>query len=324
SGGAEFKHLGLFWSVKNSVLSNRCNKSAFSEGLLSKPTWTKRELFAAAGHASIGNDVALQHPKLRALGDILRRVAGSKQSSWDSPLQLTCREDQAKITDGASFTSSGSTGSESWELAASSTAWKGAQLNYHINRLELVALSRLVLWLVDNLGAKPPPTLKLIIFNCDSSVVLNWVRRGRTSTKTTERLSVKRMLNNINELLCALGDSGITISYKKIEGALNERADELSRLVQQFGFDDMFGLNIEKTGIIAAVTAQQHCEIEKVGAPEISPEERQRYMVAQREKGQRDISHVIAENEDTQRPPKFTFERVSSIRDESNFNTHIT
>ncbi|KAF4648290.1 hypothetical protein FOL46_003111, partial [Perkinsus olseni] len=261
--GEEFKHLGMLWTIKD---------------LLSQSVWTKRELFAAAGHASVGNDILLQHPELRALGDLLRRLAGSKQSSWDSPLAIC-----GSATDNS--TASDMDGNlPSWELAASSTTWKGAQLVYHINRLELVSLSRLVLWIVDTLGSSPPAPLRTIVFNCDSSVVLNWVRRGRTSTKTTERLSVKRILNNVNELLCALSDGGIVIRYKKIEGGLNQRADGLSRLVQEYQYDDIFSSN-KVVDDVDVVTRGGRSSVPPPSGnsdvPSIPPEVRQRFIDAQ-------------------------------------------
>ncbi|KAF4648262.1 hypothetical protein FOZ61_002943, partial [Perkinsus olseni] len=272
--GEEFKHLGMLWTIKD---------------LLSQSVWTKRELFAAAGHASVGNDILLQHPELRALGDLLRRLA---EIAYDDCYRCLVRLARIRLVLLAICGSAtdNSTASDmdgnlpSWELAASSTTWKGAQLVYHINRLELVSLSRLVLWIVDTLGSSPPAPLRTIVFNCDSSVVLNWVRRGRTSTKTTERLSVKRILNNVNELLCALSDGGIVIRYKKIEGGLNQRADGLSRLVQEYQYDDIFSSN-KVVDDVDVVTRGGRSSVPPPSGnsdvPSIPPEVRQRFIDAQ-------------------------------------------
>lgn len=145
----------------------------------------------------------------------------------------------AEVNQGSSTTST-TTGSE-WLLGSSAFHWKGAQLNasYHINRLELLSLSQLVLWLVDVLGTSLPCSLTKIVLSCDSKIALSWVRNGKASSRSTDRVAVKRMVNNINELLCSLAELGVQVVYRKVPGHSNTEADQLSRLLQEWKAQDV-------------------------------------------------------------------------------------
>lgn len=82
----------MLWQIDDGQLVLSCRKSSFPSSLLNVTIWSKRAIFAAAGCASTGSDPLYQHAETRALGDLLRRIAGSKSSKLDGLLPLTVKE----------------------------------------------------------------------------------------------------------------------------------------------------------------------------------------------------------------------------------------
>ncbi|EER02796.1 hypothetical protein Pmar_PMAR022222 [Perkinsus marinus ATCC 50983] len=134
---------------------------------------------------------------------------------------------------------------EVWDLAEQAGIWLStkAQRSWHINRKELAAIGKLMLYLHGMLCSHRtigPPISSIFVY-ADSQTALRWME-NRVGAKSIEKVAVQRLVCCINELVSDIRASGITVTYGKVEGALNP-ADRLSRLVEKWGLTASLGLD---------------------------------------------------------------------------------
>ncbi|EER13664.1 hypothetical protein Pmar_PMAR013086, partial [Perkinsus marinus ATCC 50983] len=134
---------------------------------------------------------------------------------------------------------------EVWDLAEQAGIWLStkAQRSWHINRKELAAIGKLMLYLHEmlcNHRTIGPPISSIFVY-ADSRTALRWME-NRVGAKSIEKVAVQRLVCCINELVSDIRARGITVTYGKVEGALNP-ADRLSRLVEKWGLTASLGLD---------------------------------------------------------------------------------
>ncbi|KAF4649617.1 hypothetical protein FOL47_001890, partial [Perkinsus chesapeaki] len=248
-----------------------------SNGLL-KSKWSKRDIYSVSATVSSGCDPLLIHGRERLAGDILKILCGvqAKGYGWDdefdilpsTPIHTTltrCFEvieqylkhdcvhmvHELQPQDELHIYVDASSVAWSWvmygfsvndaneyELQSAAGIFKGSQYNYHINRKELIALSKAVLAVHGALcGRREHPLVSRVIFYSDSQTVCRWTN-NKSSVKSVERVVVRRLTEAIRETIDDLKSVGTTVLVKKVDTKEN-RADELSRLPLLWGYDQL-------------------------------------------------------------------------------------
>ncbi|EER00970.1 hypothetical protein Pmar_PMAR004933, partial [Perkinsus marinus ATCC 50983] len=64
---------------------------------------------------------------------------------------------------------------------------------------------------------------------------LSWAELGHAGCSSTEKVMVKRLANNIRELLDEIQLYGVEVLMKKVTGEENAEADALSRILDNMG-----------------------------------------------------------------------------------------
>ncbi|KAF4648943.1 hypothetical protein FOL47_002623, partial [Perkinsus chesapeaki] len=240
--------------------------------------WTARLLLGIAGCGGTGVDPCRLHSDTRLAGDLLRSIAGKaakhgmdkevcietdvnkmnvvstcfgilEKASPDGCVhwcyggsKLECYVDASPIGYGWCISVLNEALVQQWALAEHAGVWWGSKTSYHINRKELIAISSLVLYLhgmICGQNTCSPPIESIVIY-ADSQTALRWLEK-RISSKSIEKVAVLRLVCCINELVSDIRTCGVTVTYKKIDGASNS-ADRLSRLIEKWGLVSSLGL----------------------------------------------------------------------------------
>ncbi|KAF4684476.1 hypothetical protein FOZ63_017562 [Perkinsus olseni] len=122
-------------------------------------------------------------------------------------------------------------------LQSSGGIFKGAARNFHINRKELIALSKATLAIHSALSGKRryPLVSRVVIFS-DSQTVNRWVTTNKCSVRSLERVVVRRLTEAIREIIGDLQSTGVSVVVRKVDSDSN-KADALSRLPLLWGYD---------------------------------------------------------------------------------------
>ncbi|EER16669.1 retrovirus polyprotein, putative [Perkinsus marinus ATCC 50983] len=143
-------------------------------------------------------------------------------------------------------------GVKEWYLGGNAFIWSGPSRSYHINRKELIALGKAVTYvhslvvecpsliLSRDTGGSTLP-LKRVVFHSDSQTALSWAELGHAGCSSTEKVMVKRLANNLRELIDEIRAYGVEVAMKKVTGEANAEADKLSRLLEDMGLHTQTG-----------------------------------------------------------------------------------
>ncbi len=235
----------------------------------------KKTIFAICG--LVGFDPARLHPDTRCFADALRSIVGSvySKSSWDEKLDLKLLSPDQSVAfkdllnwmgdlkldcDHTStlygepptrkfqlFTDASTSGGgyilrcNDFTVISEGFLWKGPQLRYHINRLELLTLIRaiqptadLIEYISENSNRSVPTTLEVF---CDNKATVAWVRD--TEIENLKKLpSIRRAMDrkallsiaaSVTDEFEALRQLGVRVSLAHVSGVDNI-ADGVSRL----------------------------------------------------------------------------------------------
>ncbi|EER18123.1 hypothetical protein Pmar_PMAR009149 [Perkinsus marinus ATCC 50983] len=146
-------------------------------------------------------------------------------------------------------------GVKEWYLGGNAFIWSDPSRSYHINRKELIALGKAVTYvhslvvecpsliLSQGTGSSTLP-LRRVVFHSDPQTALSWAELGHAGCSSTEKVMVKRLANNLRELIDEIRTYGVEVAMKKVTGEANAEADKLSRLLEDMGLHDQTG-NVE-------------------------------------------------------------------------------
>ncbi|EER13891.1 hypothetical protein Pmar_PMAR014942 [Perkinsus marinus ATCC 50983] len=244
-----------------------------------KTMWTKRSLYSVSAIASSGCDPLLIHGSERLASDVLKIVGGALASGlkWDDEFVVDPKNPAYHVLSSCLDTLETYQNSECYHsvcqlqpedelhvyVDASSVAWswvmmsysvenqtesllqssagifKDGARSYHINRKELIALSKAVLAIHGVLSGKcKHPLISQVVVYSDSQTVCRWTTTNRCSVKSLERVVVRRLTESIREIITDLESTGVSVVVRKVATDAN-KADALSRLPLLWGYDQL-------------------------------------------------------------------------------------
>ncbi|KAF4742621.1 hypothetical protein FOZ62_013966, partial [Perkinsus olseni] len=131
---------------------------------------------------------------------------------------------------------------DSWLIQSAAGVFKTKnQRSSHINRKELAALAKAMVAVHAALsGKRQRPLIPLVKVCCDSQTVVRWTASNgiRSSSKSLERVIVRRLIQSIREIMDDLRSVGVNFKLEKVTSEDN-RADSLSRAASDWGFDQL-------------------------------------------------------------------------------------
>ncbi|KAF4672182.1 hypothetical protein FOL47_000833 [Perkinsus chesapeaki] len=269
-------HFGEDGSLSFSCSKLKLPNVRIQQGMI-KTSWSRRMIYSVAACVSSGCDPLLIHGRQRLAGDILKILCGhmTKNMDWDQLFTLDTEDPVYKVlcacvtvvekytNDVCShavhptnhlkiYVDASSIGwawvmfgesddkNELCEIQSAAGVFKANQRSYHINRKELIALSKAIFAVHNGLsGKRTIPLVCTVTICCDSQTVCRWTTTNRCSSKSLEKVAVRRLVQSIREIIDDLRLVGINVTLEKVDGVTN-MADNLSRAPIEWGLESLY------------------------------------------------------------------------------------